>query len=368
MNIELNRKLLFSEDDKTLSYLTRLLTILEDAPHKLWHDLETSQVETLPWYRWCNTYDKKRLKLRLSHPEVADKTLLTLQIQRDTDPNSPGKLCMSPKDALDFLQAPVYLVVENFQYDSPFIAYILRRFAQRILKGADEHYWQTLSYCLSNPSLQALPLAFKHGGGDTTGQICSELLDATIPSRVMVVVDRDARWPDESQQGKDPDLDSTFQIVQLPAGSTGKKVFKLNRSPRLSRYTLERRERENYIPHEFIEKKFKGEKEKERLRAYKSLCPKAQHCWDVKDGLKASLKKEAQGECKSLHAADLWKEARECMFWREHCDEPTREALWEGFGDMKSAWTDANLLDSFQFDDAIKREAERIAMKLVRLL
>lgn len=392
MNIVLSKHVLCSEDSNVHDHLTSLLSLLEQSMHALCLDEEINVWET-HWFQGEGQRIQRRIRT-LFHTlssSSQNKDRLTLVISGQ-GASQLGALSMPLPDALKFLEAPVHIVVEFLKTDKDFVAELLRRFALDLMSDGDSNLKRQLHACLSRPSAQARPIQFVNGGGSTTAPVVEGLLTSQIPARVLAVVDGDARIEAKQNLGPDPDVaprakKTAAGQVPLPSGETGKAVFRLAATSCLRRYCLGRREQENYLPRAALEHLAELRSPGDMLlKVFLCLDSAAQNYWDMKDGLKSSLKAEV---VKSLNAADrqaidsrlkdvhTWKDTAEAAYWQEQATVALvpngflLADLYHGFGSKAGdCWSSPLIkgLEDTEFSEEVREEARAIAAKLRQLL
>jgi hypothetical protein len=197
---------------------------------------------------------------------------------------SPSDSEFRIKEAYSYLQQPLSIIVENYEYEPVFINCIFRNFGNELITAKDRHW-----------------LKFENGGGasDNTikGMIKELFNDAVFTKskekylRCYVIKDSDREYCTINQDG-------TISIKKLP-----EVKFRFLKDKQIPYHILYKREKENYMPdsvyNNFLQTAKKNDEKKEFSRIYLEFNAHQKDFFDIEKGFshKGRLKNR-----KSLHA------------------------------------------------------------------
>lgn len=221
------------------------------------------------WYKEINSRDRKVIDqyIRASTRKAANRLLITIS-------ESNPSINFSPKEADKYLDQPLVVLVENSEYDPPFLNAIIRHFDyDGLLKQAKQEQW----------------LKFGMGGGSSINSVIKGELEYSFTHscftkhrscylRYFVIMDSDKKYSD----------------MAIHAGKT--QILNENN---VRYHILYKREKENYMPFTIIRNL-----NDDYLGLYVRLPkPEQKDFFDIGDGFKEA-RNSLQSEVKKLYPED----------------------------------------------------------------
>lgn len=278
---------LCSSDGDVHDTLLSLLMACEDGRH-VWHVESPAEVKASRFYGDLSTRYKRRVNVLLEQSDnlatSSSRDRCLVHIGCYPSPSFSAQVWRVPWHLGKTLaRRPVHIIVENADSDGKFVELILLRYGERRLKGfLGESEFRRIKEGWQPGRGDDYFFKIEHAGGHVGRAILRHHGDpAPLPPCVMALVDSDKSWPDDNEGPT--------------AHSTRAKVDEISReSAYFGRYrpalhVTHRRELENYIPPEALERWARQENEVSRYQAFATLTPQQQAFYDLKKGLASCL-------------------------------------------------------------------------------
>lgn len=182
----------------------------------IWLDIDLEIIEQSKWYKDLGKRDKKDLKelfVRSTRPSSKNKTILIKENNNDV---------FNIDEAYFYLNQPLTIVVENYEYEPDFINSIFTNFGDELLKAKNKHW-----------------LKFENGAGKNDNAIKGMLKELFNDS----IFTKNKENYLRCFSIKDSDRKYSFNPKELPQGNN--TYLKDNNIPH---HILYKRAKENYMP------------------------------------------------------------------------------------------------------------------------
>lgn len=190
------------QDSATWSHLDRIVDLLLDGKHK-WDVGDGVEIESSPWIttdagrsRAKNEEAFRKYLTATAYPPTSSSKTHSIQISVAL--STTDDLTLSAFDALRCLQSSVTVLVENSYSDGKFWQTMIKVFAREDLLIALEQGWWELTHL--------------GGRGEIRKRVEALLESRTGPSRIIVIRDRDARFPGELRKNLVDDQDTCREL------------------------------------------------------------------------------------------------------------------------------------------------------------
>ncbi|MBF0402154.1 MAG: hypothetical protein HQL90_15485 [Magnetococcales bacterium] len=313
--LQINRLLSFGHERHTLVF---------DPPEALENYLQaTFSQKVADIYRRCIA-NATRTATRLP------ANCATVRVTAITTPVWQDPIAVLPLgEALQLLEEPLGIFLENNQNDWHFLLGIMRPSERERLQDAAKRGWAT-------------PL---HGGGSTLKQQLTNRLSATHKAlRTFALFDSDRRHPDELKPDWDPSGKESCE---------GREIERVAQNMMAGRYwMLKRRFIESYMPREYISR-MTNNVPPGAVEAFFRLSQAGRWYFNMKKGFNGDAPGENGHRCRDLYDA---------------VEPADRAALSKGFSNSLANHYQSTAQNEFDWDSEARQEAEQNLPQLMRLL
>lgn len=257
MQVKIDNECFFSEDNH--ENLDKIFDFFKSKRH-IWLNMDLEYLEKTKWYQDLGARDRKYLKelfVGSTRPSSSYKTI-NINDFKESDFNV--------LEATMFLEQPLTIIVENYEYEPVFINCIFKNFGTELIDAKYKHW-----------------LKFENGGGGSDNAVKGMLKEMfSDPSftkskdkylRCYVIKDSDRKYCNIA-------LDDT--IIQQSL-KPEKNSFLLEKN--ISHHILYKREKENYMPDSIFNNFLHKTKMKKAVKIYLTkLSPVQKDYFDLEKG------------------------------------------------------------------------------------
>ncbi|NBB28207.1 hypothetical protein [Cellulophaga sp. BC115SP] len=246
-----------------------------------WLGMDLESIEQTEWYKELGTRDIKSLEKLFQRSIRPSSTKKTINISENASDS------FNTFEAQLYLNQPLTIIVENYEYEPVFINCIFKNFANELIEAKDNHW-----------------LKFENGGGgsdNTVNGMLKEMFNHPQLTknkedylRCYVIKDSDREYCIVNNDG-------TISLPSLPKSKT-QYLEKRN----IAYHILFKREKENYMPKSVFNSMLHKRDKKDFIKAYIKLEPYQMDFFDLEEGFssKGKLRDRAslKPEIKNLYA------------------------------------------------------------------
>lgn len=302
--------------------LTQLLPLLEDGRHEWMYGELSDTILNSGWCRQLSISQRRTLSDLLALPGSPRKGILP-PVYVTAAPKHGAAHHMTPGQAVQWLQQPLFLLVEDPQGGGKLLEYLLlyykrKEVSGRLGKRAYEEFLKDWASSDRGPLGDGRLIRVENGSGGATANELERLLSSSKRRKpvpfVLVIVDSDKRYPDHRVSP-----DATSQKVQTVLARLNQECRSASRFGDWMEHfhELQKSEVENYLPEEALRT---AGVETAFLNAWRQLPAEHQDFIDLKSGLRRSLSNTDDEQSSAARQQDSstwkWRDEEERAFWQ----------------------------------------------------
>jgi len=284
-------------------HLTSIFWMFIDDRHR-WVVDDPDVILHSPWFVGEGPPNQRRIREQVGYAErhVRGRHILVTARRQ----LSPASWSLPAAAAHSLLQEPVQVFVENGASDGTFLRVVLLRHGEkRLRRWLGEAVWDRLKRAWTTPLGDGVFFRVNHGGGGTLARMIELFFAAHphAPPATLVLVDSDCTHAGGALGATARDT----RAACVRSATDGAGAPRYYPGWNLEPHVLLKREVENYIPWRALEAHV-GREARATLDAFRALEGEQQNHYDMKQGLRSALERDANGAAPDDPAAWVWRD------------------------------------------------------------